>query len=129
MKRSFFIWFLGLFLVSSASGQSSTSYDVEFARICLIDSIAPDTINQFWRFTHANLPGEYTRDVTYDLSGDYVVEGTVLPCCSCLTEISSNDPVKTESMWGGVRWRHAIWGLISMVVFFFIFKIDKKESA
>lgn len=66
-----------------------TSYDVEYAQVCLIDSIAPDTLVQFWRFTQANNPGEYTVDITFDMGSAYVVEGTVLPCCSCLTEATA----------------------------------------
>jgi hypothetical protein len=64
-------------------------YDAEFIKICLVDSIAPDTINQFWRFTHANNPGEFVRDVTFDLSGAYTVSGTVQKCCECLSQASA----------------------------------------
>ena len=81
-KLVFFIIILSV--IGPLRGQ--TSYDVEYAQVCLIDSIAPDTVIQFWRFTQANNPGEYSVDMTFDLASSYTVEGTVLPCCSCLTE-------------------------------------------
>jgi len=56
------------------------AYDLEYSVICLVDSIATDTINQFWRFTHANSPGTFTRDVNFDFSAPYTVAGTVLSC-------------------------------------------------
>jgi len=62
---------------------------VEYAQVCLIDSIAPDTINQFWRITQANNPGQHTVDMKWDMSTGYTVSGTVLPCCSCLTEATA----------------------------------------
>jgi hypothetical protein len=77
-------------LTGSIFGQGTT-FDVEYAQICLIDSIAPDTVVQFWRFTQANNPGEYQVDRTFDLSATYSPTGTVLPCCSCLTEATAMD--------------------------------------
>ena len=69
-----------LFVSTQISAQSETSYDIEHECICLIDSIAPDTIVQFWRFTQSNNPGEYTVDVTFDFGSSYLVEGTLLSC-------------------------------------------------
>jgi hypothetical protein len=77
-------------LTGSIFGQGTT-FDVEYAQICLIDSIAPDTVVQFWRFTQANNPGEFQVDRTFDLSATYSPTGTVLPCCSCLTEATAMD--------------------------------------
>ena len=77
-------------LTGSIFGQGTT-FDVEYAQICLIDSIAPDTVVQFWRFTQANNPGEFQVDRTFDLSATYAPTGTVLPCCSCLTEATAMD--------------------------------------
>lgn len=129
MKKGI-IGFLGLLFVSSAAfGQSSTSYDVEFSRICLVDSIAPDTMVQFWRFTQSNNPGEYTVDVTFDLGGTYTVAGTLLPCCSCLTEITYVPSEEERTLWAGVRLKHTLWGLISLVLMVWIIKIDKKPTA
>ena len=129
MKKGI-IGFLGLLFVSSAAfGQSSTSYDVEFSRICLVDSIAPDTMVQFWRFTQSNNPGEYTVDVTFDLGGTYTVAGTLLPCCSCLTEITYVPFEEERTLWAGVRLKHTLWGLISLALMVWIIKIDKKPTA
>lgn len=69
-----------LFASTQISAQSETSYDIEHECICLIDSIAPDTIVQFWRFTQSNNPGGYTVDVTFDFGNSYLVEGTLLSC-------------------------------------------------
>ena len=130
-KGGFFqIWFLGLLFVNSAAfGQSSTSYDVEFSRICLVDSIAPDTMVQFWRFTQANNPGAYTVDVTFDLGGSYIPEGTLLPCCSCLTEITYVPSSEEErTLWAGVRLKHTLWGLLSLAVLVLILRVENKPS-
>lgn len=53
-KLVFFIIILSL--VGPLRGQ--TSYDVEYAQVCLIDSIAPDTLVQFSR---AIYPGQQSR--------------------------------------------------------------------
>jgi hypothetical protein len=74
------ILFISIPLFAQVNGGSNIHYDVEFDRICLVDSIAPDTIIQFWRYTHANNPGSLVRDVTFDLSGAYNVQGTVISC-------------------------------------------------
>lgn len=71
---------LALLLSTQISAQSETSYDVEHECICLIDSIAADTIIQFWRFTQSNNPGEYNVDVTFDFTGAYTPTGEVLSC-------------------------------------------------
>lgn len=71
---------LTLIAYVQTSAQSETRYDIEFCCICLVDSIASDTITQFWRFTHANNPGEYLVDVTYDYSSAYTPRGTLLSC-------------------------------------------------
>lgn len=71
---------LALLLSTQISAQSETSYDVEHECICLIDSIAPDTVIQFWRFTQSNNPGEYNVDVTFDFTGAYTPTGEVLSC-------------------------------------------------
>jgi len=78
--------FLGL----QIHGQPGINYDIELTRICLVDSIAPDTVNQFWRFTHSNSPGTFIRDVAFDLSGPYTVAGTLKRCCDCLTDQSAS---------------------------------------
>ena len=120
--------FLGL----TVSGQSSTSYDVEFSRICRIDSIAPDTVVQFWRFTQSNNPGEYNVDRTFDLNGTYTPTGTILPCCSCLTEIAFLSPTSTTEekvRWAGLKLKHRLWGAVSLLILFLIIRMDYKSNA
>jgi hypothetical protein len=110
-----FLIFWGFFQAGYGQG-SETRYDVEYARICLIDSIAPDTLVQFWRFTQSNNPGALTLDYQYDLSSGYTVAGTVLPCCSCLTAASDTagfSPCQPTGIgWG---WKIAI-ALVLLVV-------------
>ena len=98
-----FLVFLGFFQAGYGQG-SETRYDVEYARICLIDSIAPDTIVQFWRFTQANNPGALALDYTFDLAGTYTAAGTVLPCCSCLTAASDTAALLNDT---GEQWASA----------------------
>ena len=85
------------------SAQSETSYDIEHECICLIDSIAPDTIVQFWRFTQANNPGEYTVDVTFDFGGAYLPSGTLLSCKDYYLEDNpgGSGTANTLAMWTG----------------------------
>jgi hypothetical protein len=80
MRIACTILVLALLLSTQISAQSETSYDVEHECICLIDSIAADTIIQFWRFTQSNNPGEYNVDVTFDFTGAYTPTGEVLSC-------------------------------------------------
>jgi hypothetical protein len=121
-----FLVFWGFFQAGYGQG-SETRYDVEYARICLIDSIAPDTLVQFWRFTQANNPGALALDYTFDLAGGYTVAGTVLPCCSCLTAASDTagfSPCQPTGIgWGwkiaialvlllAASWLISVWGLL-----------------
>jgi hypothetical protein len=71
---------LALFASTRLSAQSETTYDVEFSTICLVDSIAPDTINQIWLLTHANNPGEFRRYFAFDFSSSYTPAGTLISC-------------------------------------------------
>lgn len=65
---------------AAATAQPGTTYDIEHTCICLVDSIAADTVIQFWRSTQSNNPGQYTVDVTYDMGSAYTVAGEVLSC-------------------------------------------------
>jgi len=129
MKYSLFILFG--FLGLTASGQSSTTYDVEFSRICLIDSIAPDTMPQIWLYTHANSPGAFRRYFTFDLAGEYTPAGAFLPCCRCLTAASDRVghamPPEGAAAWAAGdhprrSWR--LWGsaLIAALICFILKK-------
>ncbi|MCB0707423.1 MAG: hypothetical protein KDC34_19035 [Saprospiraceae bacterium] len=119
MKRYLVFWVF-IILCGQISGQSGTRYDVEYARICLIDSIAPDTVNQFWRFTPSNTPGSYTRDITWDLSLSYVVSGTVKPCCSCLSKASASIVEDPPFRYAQIKDN---WALIVFLAFTIIFMI------
>jgi hypothetical protein len=80
MRIAYFLLLAALFSYSSLSAQSETTYDVEYQCICLVDSIAPGNVVQFWRFTQANNPGALALDYEYDLSATYTVAGTVMGC-------------------------------------------------
>ena len=128
-----FLVFWGFFQAGYGQG-SETRYDVEYARICLIDSIAPDTLVQFWRFTQANNPGALALDYTYDLAGGYTVAGTVLPCCSCLTAASDTadrSPADIGERWAsaGPWWRRwTFWGVAILGLGVFILKSEKRTA-
>ena len=133
MKQLLLIILLGL-LGFFSSGQSSTTYDVEFSRICLIDSIAPDTINQIWLFTQANQPGAYRRFFTFDLSGSYTPTGTLRPCCSCLTAASDTaalwDPENTTLATGAAWYRRwTVWGAAILALGLLIIRKPEKHTA
>lgn len=82
------IWCFGP--VSFAQGPGNGPFlDVEYDRICLVDSIAPDSLFQFWRYTNANKPGEFVTDMNFDLSNPYTVQGSPVPCCNCLNQYSN----------------------------------------
>lgn len=134
MKNSLFIILFG-FLGLIASGQSSTTYDVEFSRICLIDSIAPDTMPQIWLYTHSNSPGAFRQYFTFDLSQAYQPTGKFLPCCRCLTIASdgiglSLPPDGEYSAWASGYYAHTRWLLWGLAIFagllFFIMKKPAK---
>ena len=134
MKRVLFIvfGFLGIFF-NQAPGQETT-YDVEYTRVCLIDSIAADTLVQFWRFTQSNNPGGFTVDVTYDLSAGYTPTGTLLPCCSCLTAASDTyaiAPAMPRPPSPGLGWWVLfIWLVVSAgfwIIYLFLIFVWKRK--
>jgi hypothetical protein len=122
---------------AQVNGGSNIHYDVEFDRICLVDSIAPDTIIQFWRYTHANNPGSLVRDVTFDLSGAYNVQGTLVKCCECLTDYDATAYLTTGSQpyvhadhknqYYQQANIHFMSGCLLMTILFLIWKKSKKE--
>lgn len=116
MKRVLFIFLVFWGIINQAPGQETT-YDVEFTRVCLIDSIAPDTVNQFWRFTQANNPGGIIQDYEFDLSGPYTPTGTVLPCCSCLTAASDLGEIFPGKPSGSFRWVWLFFGFAGVIGF------------
>lgn len=116
MKRVYAFIFLVFWGINQAPGQETT-YDVEFTRVCLIDSIAPDTVNQFWRFTQANNPGGIIQDYEFDLSGPYTPTGTVLPCCSCLTAASDLGEIFPGKPSGSFRWVWLFFGFAGVIGF------------
>jgi hypothetical protein len=80
MRIAYFLLLAALFSYSLLSAQSETTYDVEYECICLVDSIGPGNVVQFWRFTQANNPGALALDYEYDLGATYTVAGTVMGC-------------------------------------------------
>jgi hypothetical protein len=127
-----FLVFWGFFQAGYGQG-SETRYDVEYARICLIDSIAPGNLVQFWRFTQANNPGALALDYEYDLGATYTVAGTVLPCCSCLTAASDTAARldDTGERWAsaGPWWRRwSFWGVAILAIGVFILKSEKHTA-
>lgn len=65
-------------------------------------------------------------DVTYDLSSAYTVEGDVLPCCSCLTELADAG-VKTK--WETYHWKSkTLIAVASLGILFLIFRIEQKQK-
>jgi hypothetical protein len=104
---------------------------VEFSRICLIDSIAPDTLVQIWLYTQSNNPGEFRRYFAFDLSSSYTPAGTLRPCCQCLTIASDRvelSPIEPGAWAGGAPYplRWMLWGLVitATAIFYFLKKPD-----
>ncbi|MEO1715149.1 MAG: hypothetical protein AAFU60_17605, partial [Bacteroidota bacterium] len=66
MKNRVLALLLGIIIclygpVSYSQGPGNGPFlDIEFDRICLVDSVAPDTLTHFWRYTQANTPGDFT---------------------------------------------------------------------